>query len=364
MALIPPDAAIRLRMETDRSLQAIAPLKELSSELGNLVPGQTFTARIQQATPENNYRALVGGKEILLSLPDTAKAGDTLQLVVVEKTAGLVVAQMANPADGSAAQPQAAELSPAAQMIGKLLLPSGQQPEPALLNKGEPLIAAPLPAPSDMAAALTPQLAKAATQSGLFYESHQALWLSGQHSTEALRQEPQAQHAATRQILPAVVATPPPVTQKADKALAVAQIPASDSQTLLLKTDVLQAIPDDLRPLVQQQLDAAATQRVAWHGEVWPGQTMQWQISRDSNPQGQTSDDEASQWTTSLALTTPQMGRVEATINLSRNSVNIKLAADSAGSASALNARLSALASALDAAGLKPTLLQVRHGKP
>jgi hypothetical protein len=41
------------------------------------------------------------------------------------------------------------------------------------------------------------------------------------------------------------------------------------------------AVPEDLRLLVQQQLDAVATQRLAWHGEVWPGQTLNWQIEPD-----------------------------------------------------------------------------------
>jgi hypothetical protein len=44
------------------------------------------------------------------------------------------------------------------------------------------------------AADLAPVLKQAVTQSGLFYEAHQARWVAGDLPTEALRQEPQGKY--------------------------------------------------------------------------------------------------------------------------------------------------------------------------
>lgn len=378
MALIPPDAAIRLRMQTEASLTPISALKEISTDLHNLRPGQTFTARIQQPLPENTYRALVGGKEITLSLLETVKTGDTLELVVVENTPHMVLAKLASSLAGQAdttgkqgnEAPTPPQLSPAGQLISKLLLPAGQEPQPVLLNQGAALLPSPLPAVNDLAAALAPRLEQAATQSGLFYEAHQALWLNGQHSTEALLEEPQARHvanpAARNQIAAEVTADQAQKVADAERGGNAAnlrqQFAATESGATAAIKDLLQSIPAELRPLVQQQLDAAVTQRLIWQGEVWPGQTMQWQISREAPERPDMTPDETEQWNTSLALTTPRLGRVEAALGVSGNTVRIMLAADSAESVSKLNSRLPALISALEAAGLKPVRLKVQNG--
>ena len=66
-------------------------------------------------------------------------------------------------------------------------------------------------------------------------------------------------------------------------------------------------VPEELRPLVQQQLDAVATQRMAWHGEVWPGQSMDWQIEPDERRSDAGTADAERGWTTSLRLVTPRL---------------------------------------------------------
>ena len=89
---------------------------------------------------------------------------------------------------------------------------------------------------------------------------------------------------------------------------------------------------------------------------------MQWQISRETPNQTSSTAEEIPQWNTSLALTTPKLGRVEAALSIIGNTVRIRLAADSAESVPKLSNRLAKLQSALEAAGLKPAGLQVRDG--
>ena len=368
MALIPPDAAVRLRLETDSSLSPVAALRPLSTNLAELGKGQTFTARILQALPENSYRALVDGREITLSLPSAATAGESLELIVVERSPRMIIARAVDSRVDPATQFDATastnttSLSQAGQMIGKLLLSSGEQPQPVTLNQGEPLLAQPLPQATDIAATLAPRLQQAAAQSGLFYEAHQALWLSGQHTTEALMEEPQARHAVIHgKDIAAKMA--PPMGDRNTVDIHTTNRSASTRDDVSATTanhDLMQTIPGELRPLVQQQLDAAATQRVNWQGEVWPGQSMQWQISRDAPDQAAAINDTEQHWNTSLALTTPRLGRVEATLGIAGNSVRIKLAADSVASVTALSGHLTSLISALEAAGLNPVGLQVQ----
>lgn len=355
--MIPPDIAIRLRMQTEAALSPIASVHEVSSDLANLQTGQTFQARIEQPLPDNTFRALVGGKEITLALPESVKTGDLLELVVVDRTARMIVAQRAPQplAPVSTNEAEAAPtLSSTAQMIAKLLPPQGQSAPPAVLNGGQPLVATLPPTPRDMAAVLLPRLAQATTQSGLFYEAHQAQWIAGKHSTEALLQEPQARAkpALTSMQSPSATETPS----------GIAASGAVDVDKPVAAPNLASSVPDDLRPLVQQQLDAAATQRVVWQGDVWPGQHMEWQIARDLPERGAARPQATERWNTSLALTTPALGRVEANLGIVGNRVTIRIDAASAESGARLRQHLPALTAALNANGIGITALEVRNG--
>lgn len=436
MALIPSDAGLRLRQPGDNAPLPLGRLQEIPADLPELRQGQSFTASIQEVLPDNTYRALVAGKSITLSLPESAKAGDTLELVVVDRTPKTILAQLAQQGGGAAIEPYqgvtlsraaqmigtlltadlpdlrlgqkftaritevlqdntykaqvdgksvtlslpgpvqvgdtldmvvidrsptttlvrvaeqpgaagaaaaAAEpypyatLSRAGQMIGALVTPEGGSPPAAPLNRGEPLLAQ---APQS-GAELAPVLAKAVTQSGLFYEAHQAQWVAGKLPLAVLLEEPQGQHSLPATIAANAVRTNPGEVQPA-------------------ATAVAQAMPDELRPLVQQQLDAAATQRLLWHGEVWPGQTMEWQVEHEQSGSGSGAESEA-RWNTTVRLSTPRLGEVQAAIQLSGGGVRISLATPFDASANDLRAATPALVQALASAGVPLLGISVKH---
>ena len=209
MVLIPNDVGVRMRMQTETSLQPVSPVSEIPADLTELRPGQAFSARIQEVLPENTYKALVAGRSLTLALPEGAKAGDTLELVVIDRTPRLIVAQLANrngPGDAAAgAGYEFADLSPTARLIGALLArdgaPGGGATLPILVGARPPancnptLLAGAAPDTAKLAAELAPQLAKAVTQSGLFYEAHQVQWVMGQRPLGDLLVEPQAKHS-------------------------------------------------------------------------------------------------------------------------------------------------------------------------
>lgn len=454
MVLIPPDIGLRLRLQNELLPQPITPLQEIPADLPELKTGQTFNARIQEVLPENTYRALVAGKSITLSLPESAKTGDQLELVVVDRTPKSIIARLASPAapagdnEVTAGYPHAT-FSAAARLIGALLPPEGKSPAAAPLNRGQPLLAQ----PPQSGAELAPTLGKAVSQSGLFYESHQAQWVAGKRPLASLLQEPQgmrsspqariaaqadllafianakqnaqaqplptssapAQTAAQPGMqqtaiqpmppsevplpqvgetsgnkLPATVTpqdpesqtsapgNPPALTGKAESNLPTKeamppQQPGSPSATphssSMDRRDSVEvqrqrsdpeisqpitasSIPDQLKPLVQQQLDAAGTQRLIWHGEVWPGQTMQWEIEWKNQAQGNSEQDGAEPWTTTLRLETPRLGALEASLRLGVRGVHIALATPFGDTAADLRAGASSLEQALAAAGV------------
>lgn len=349
MVLVPPDAAIRMRMQTEAELlQPLQPVRGIPADLPAMQRGQTFTAQIREVLPDNTYRALVAGKQLTLQLPEGAKAGDELELVVVDRSGRVIIARQVeggNAQAGSAAPYPFAKFSAAARLIGQLLPAEGETPSPVQLNRGQPLLAQP-PLAQNAAALLAPALGKAVAQSGLFYEAHQAQWVNGKLPLAQLLQEPQGQRSAPAALQHAAV-------QKVGAGeTAAAGAPRSMETGSAQPPSLAQRVPEDLRPLVQQQLEAAATNRMIWHGEVWPRQAMDWQIEWEDEREADGSGDEEARWRTALALTTPRLGRIEAKLQLSARGVSIALATPADSSAGDLRAAAPELAKALSAAGV------------
>jgi hypothetical protein len=202
-----------------------------------------------------------------------------------------------------------------------------------------------------LAQSLPARLAQAISTSGLFYEAHQVQWALGQRSLTSLLAEPQGQYAqpATRAAFgganeaelsaeksalairrEAATNSPSPFALQKLFGGEASGSNASAGQVTLLTSALANpgaavvTIPDDLRPLVQQQLEAASTQRLAWHGDIWPGQEMQWEIERDAG-QGDAVADGPAGWRTSLRLTLPRLGEVEARVHLVGKNVHLVL---------------------------------------
>ncbi len=200
--MIPPDVASSLRLilpdqqstANAQTLPVVAAQK-IADVLSNLVPGQRVLAEIQALLPNGNYRAIVGQRDITLALPFAAKAGDSIELEVTESDGKLTLAFVANRTESAAAkvgqESVPTTFSSTAKLIGTLMSGidgEGKRAPAAPLNGNQALVTT---MPKN-AAELAPVLKQALSQSGMFYEAHQAKWVAGQLPTEALRQEPQA----------------------------------------------------------------------------------------------------------------------------------------------------------------------------
>lgn len=395
--MIPSDLAARLRMLTEASffdseppVSGTARVREIQARLPQLLPGERFTATLTRPLPDGTFQAIVAGKSYTLALNTSAKPGDTLELVVVRNTAKALVAQHAAAPSGLAGESDAAgagvkpTLSATGRLIGYLL--TGQPPSrPVSLAGGVPLLDA-APGPG-AAATLAPALRQALARSGLFYESHQLRWLAGKLDVASLKLEPQGQQqtptappgatsgtpASASSTLtagtPASGAATPGAEPGLSRTLAnpVAQ-PASSAPDTAAGTTAVDnlprplAVPERLMPVVQQQLDALATQHYVWQGQAWPGQGIEWEIDDPGGGQQSPDDESASQWTTRLRLALPRLGAVEAQLVLSPAGVALRLVADDASSAAQLRYAHERLDGALAAANVPLIGFTVEHG--
>jgi hypothetical protein len=304
---------------------------------------------------------------------------------VVDRTPRAIVAQTVQPGTAALGEPyQQARLSSTGQLIAALLPREGEAAVPVALTRGRPILAQAPASAAEMARTLPAQLAQAVGSSGLFYEAHQVQWVLGQWPRSSLLTEPQGeysrdgvragwlplpeepspQESALAARRPTMNSGPPAPTLLqtlfgggASAAEAVAQDVSQQANQVATR-----AIPEDLRPLVQQQLEAAATQRLAWHGEVWPRQEMDWEIRRDA-PQRDDASGESAAWNTNLRLTLPRLGEVDARVQLSGQTLRLDLRTVQAASEADLRLALPSLRQALAAAGLDLLEAKTSHGQ-
>ncbi|MCF8150243.1 MAG: flagellar hook-length control protein FliK [Burkholderiaceae bacterium] len=383
MVMVPIDVGVQVRNLTETQLNPVRPISGLPSDLPDLQRGQIFRAQIQEVLPQNTYKALVAGKSLTLSLLAGAKTGDTLDLVAVDRTPGAIVAKLAESGAGKAVEAyQPATLSRTGQLIASLLARDGEPALPAALTRGRPLLAQAPTSAAGLAQGLPARLAEAVGSSGLFYEAHQVQWVHGQRQLASLLAEPQGEHsraetlAAWRGIGMAEefsaksalvgrrenIAARSPVSllqtlfgRESATGAAAAELPLPGNQTA-----ISQLVPEDLRALVQQQLEAGATQRLVWHGEIWPDQDLNWEIEREA-AQGENPENEAGTWSTNLRLTLPRLGEIDARLQLDGHAVSLTLNTADTRSLSDLNKATPALQRAFTAAGLKLLDIQTNN---
>ncbi len=115
-----------------------------------------------------------------------------------------------------------------------------------------------------------------------------------------------------------------------------------------------QIVPQPLQSIVQQQLEAFATQHFSWQGQIWPGQQMHWEIddqSQERNAEGKTGDG-SEKWQTRLRLVLPKLGAVDARLQIHDRQMTLTLRADSAETRALLRSQGSELRQQLENAGL------------
>jgi hypothetical protein len=258
------------------------------------------------ATPQSAPLALLEGK-------DAAALMRTATLLAGARSMGAL--------PGGAADGANASISRAGQLLGDVIAAARNADVQASAAIGRtPLLGA----PSGDADALARALQNGLDKSGLFYESHVAEWADGARLRSDLAAEPQARGMAAP--------TDPNTAQ-----------------------------------LINLQLNAQEQGRVAWQGQLWPGQDLHWTIEKDA-PEGRNSNgngdrdgdgDAGGTWQSSLRLRFGALGEVAAHVVLAGDQLHIRLDTASAAVGTQLDAGRARLATALEAAGLPLSTLAI-----
>lgn len=354
--MIPADVVSRLQVAADTALRPVAQTQEISDKLSGLVSGQKVMAEIQSLLPNGTYRALINQRNITLALPFSAKSGDSLELQVTESNGKLTLAVLSHDSSGDkqngAKESVSATLSKTGQLISSLYSGTRDGKGSAVglpLNNSQPISTEPPLKAQD----ILPLLKQSITQSGMFYESHQAEWVEGRFTKNALLQEPQGKlssPAAFAHPLPNETAQATTVVQ--DDRSATAQNKGIDGARSNATQTTGQLVAAQTQPIIQQQLEALATQNFVWQGQVWPGQDMRWEIEEDGARQHSADEDSPEKWATSLRLVLPNLGEIDARIRLDGNNIALKIGANSSDTRALIRSATASLRSQLNEAGL------------
>lgn len=234
-------------------------------------------------------------------LPSNLKVGDQLQLTLLSLNDG-----KPNFSISLLNATETVNLSSTAQLLDKLALHNNQQ---AKVNGYTPLLAS---TKELEPAHLATQLGASIEKSGVFYESHLQQWSEGNRNLEQIKQEPQNQSTT----------------------------PTETANTL-----------------IPAQLDSLENKRLSWQGELFPGQPLQMDITKEDIQGKQSSASSSSRkdseaiWQTSLKLQLPNLGDVHVKIRLQGDHAQLNVNVNDSATATSLKSASDSLAQLLAASG-------------
>ncbi|MFM9913481.1 MAG: flagellar hook-length control protein FliK [Methylophilaceae bacterium] len=344
-----------------------------ATDLPQLVPGQKVPAFVLASLPNGRFQVQVEDSTLDMNLPRGTQVGDNIELVYVSdkpKPTFTLLSDLVK--TGPQSPSNTVNLSQTGKLVTTLLQQLPQQTTAQAATTGNaanaattaltntaPIIPGAPPATEQFASVLR----DAVSQSGLFYESHQAQWATGQRSLETLLQEPQAKLSP---VLERVLNAAVPVEAKvAVEATAQTKTAETIQPQLLVVRGSAEGVATTQNsgqgttspvhamtaPLVQQQLDILDTRQIVWQGQVWPGQDMQWEINEDDGrDRGET--EERAAWSTKLRLDFPALGGVTAHLALGTHGLKVDFSVERDQSANLMRGEATHLAQAMEAAGL------------
>ena len=349
-------SAPRLIEVTDQPPQDLIPF----------LPGERYTAKVQEEIADGRFLVLIRDQKLDLNLPRNTQPGQNIELRFVSADPRLTFVLAEEVPHPQAQTP--VNLSDGARYLGALLdrvktLAANQNSAQTqslatpVQQSAKPLFEGAPPALAQFAALLKDSV----SQSGLFYESHQAQWVAGEKPLTELLREPQGKLSEPRAFATAQAATSLPGLQQLTK-VEMASLLSSPSAFTTLE-NAHEAVHPQAAPLVQQQLDTLDLRQMVWHGQVWPDQDMRWQIDEHSARQGEAGP--AREWQTRLDLQLPSLGEVNALLKISpQGAISIALTAHTDGTARALHAASPALSQGMQRAGLQLAALDVETDGP
>lgn len=375
--MIHNDVQNQLALLVKTSATPLIEVAQSPAETPQWVPGQRLPAHVIASLPNGRFHVMVEDQTLDMNLPRSTQPGNTLELVFVSNNPRPTFALMADVAKVLPPTGQQVELSPAGKYLGALIQQQNTT-STATITPSTPVLPGAPASIQQFASALK----DAISNSGFFYESHQAQWVAGERPLDSLLKEPQGRLSNllpnTTQLTQAVEGKPVPVEkpvipgqgQVSNSVSEAGRVPVPQSSAgdlgalSSLSSATTTSIKDPVHPsvtnVVQQQLGMVDSRQVIWQGQVWPGQEMKWEIEEDGGRQHSYNEEEKS-WNTRLHIDFPTLGGVTANLSLSSAGIKVDFSVVDESSVSMMKQETPSLLQSLEASGLKVMSLSVAH---
>ncbi|GGC03545.1 hypothetical protein GCM10007205_10930 [Oxalicibacterium flavum] len=362
----------------EASLPATAvgqPRQESLERLLQLTLGREYQAQVLSRLTDGSFLVRIDNAAASMKLPPGTKPGDTLDMTLL--------ATQPRPTfllGRAEAGVTAASLSNAGRLIGNMLQLAGQDGARPAVTGTVPLVPSAAATPTQIAGAMR----NAVSMSGVFYESHVAQWAAGARAQVELLREPAIKRLpvaapplagapaaqgedAIPDTLPRLQNPAQTMQPHANPAARTAALPQSRTDAIEAIAPKVQDAPDapllDSARLLNQQLDTLEQRRLLWQGELFPGQSLEWEINDETprNKADQAEPDAEQVWSSSVRFSMPSLGAIAATVRLVGEHVQVQLTTGDDDTADLLRRHGPLLADSLDAAGATLDVLSVRR---
>lgn len=319
---------------------------------GGFTPGQQIKGEVLALLGGGRFMVQVAEQALEFSMPKGTKRGDLVNLFFItdEPRPTFLMARFGRPGD--------ARVSDTGRWLsGFLGATAARMPAQATLGILSTLLAEP---PAD-ASQVGKMLQQGLRESGLFYESHLARWFGGDYPLKDILREPQGRLSSLK--LPQIV--DPAADGAARTGLKNDSLEVMESLFKKAGTSQPNEGIADARTLavVHEQLDTLQSGQIVFRGDLFPGQQMEWKVSEREARRNAAGEQERS-WDTEMRLDLPKLGAISARLRLDGNRISIDIQAGDEAAVDMLSVARPALVEQLQAAGLDPGEIGVRHDAP
>lgn len=318
-----------------------------------VVPGQQLKAEVMSALGEGRFIVQMAGQMFEFNMPKGTQRGEivTLFFITADPRPTFLATRFGRPGDS--------RVSDTGRWLSSFL---GTATEQAGAQRAYGLLQTLLQGPPSDAHQVSSSLQQGLRESGLFYESHLARWFGGEYQLKDILREPQGRLSDSKQH--PLSPSPPGMPDEGP----VFQPPKSGSievmEAALRKagTGPGSEVAADQRalPVVREQLDALQSGQMMFRGELFPGQPMEWSV-REREARRATDGGQERSWDTEIQLDLPRLGAIAAKLTLEGGKITINLRSGDAAGAELLTQNRPQLMEQLQAAGLVPGEIEVRH---
>ncbi len=389
--MLPGNMSSTLLSQYLRGQQGVLEAIKLSPDDIRLTVGEKVQATVTNQLPNGRFAVLIKDQLLDLNLPRNTQPGEKLDLTVVAKSPTLTFSLAPPETKLPLAQAPNVALSKGAALLNEVLTKSSDN-KPAVLQQAQPLFVT-KPDTTQLAGQLAGRLA----DSGLFYESHQAEWVTGQRPLQSLLREPQALLNPSNPTNESIAkenparanaaqsATALPNATKFEDGRAVSHLATSNSSMDESTSSVprpstsnqdspqnttsskLSEIPPEqaMRQIVRQQVDLLEQRPLVWQGNAWPGQPLTWELELQNEQETAAElSAEQRQWQTKLELTLPKLGELGVVATMVQGQFSLRFNAVDENTAALIKRHQTDLMQRFEAAGLTLVKAQVANENP